>query len=122
MNTSDRICLRGLRAWGYHGVLPQERSAGQEFIVDVDLEVASMDNCAASDDLADTVDYGAVAVGIVDLIKGDPVDLIETLAVRIARFCLTLDGVRVAVVTVHKPAAPIPTPFSDVAVQVTRYR
>lgn len=119
---ADRIRLRGVRARGFHGVFAEERRDGQEFVVDVDLTVAGLAEAAATDDLALTVDYGAVAVAIVELIEGPPVRLIETLAERIARRCLAFPGVEVATVTVHKPAAPIPVPFRDVAVQVTRSR
>lgn len=118
---SDRIILTGVRAHGYHGVLAAEREQGQEFIVDVvlGLDVA---RAASSDDLAATVDYGAVAVAIVELIEGPAVDLIETLAVRIAERCLEFPAVDAVTATVHKPSAPIPVPFTDVAVQVTRPR
>jgi dihydroneopterin aldolase len=120
MSGSDRIILRGVRAWGHHGVLPAERANGQEFLVDLELGVASMDIPAASDDLVDTVDYAAAAAIVVELITGTPFDLIETLGVRIAEACLALRGVETVTVTVHKPSAPIPVPFSDVAIRVTR--
>ena len=116
----DRIVLRGVRAWGRHGVLAEERRAGQEFVVDVSLELADLPRAARTDDLRHTVDYAAVATAIVALIEGEPVDLIETLASRIAEACLAFDLVRAVTVTVHKPQAPIPVPFADVAVQLTR--
>ncbi len=74
----DRITLRGLRVFGYHGVLPRERYNGQDFVIDVtlSLDVAA---AAASDDLADTVDYGALAVELAAIVSGEPVDLLETL-------------------------------------------
>ncbi len=118
----DRIVLRGVRATGYHGVFAEERVDGQEFIVDVVLGVADVARAASTDDLAHTVDYGAVAVAIVELIEGPAVDLIETLAVRVAERCLQFPAVHAVTATVHKPSAPIPVPFDDVAVQVTRTR
>jgi 7,8-dihydroneopterin aldolase/epimerase/oxygenase len=118
----DRVLLRGVRARGFHGVFDEERATGQEFVVDLDLEVGDLQGAAERDDLALTVDYGAVAMAVVEIIEGPAVDLIETLAVRIARRCLVFPPVLSATVTVHKPGAPIPVPFEDVAVQVTRSR
>ncbi len=110
-----------MRATGHHGVLAQERASGQPFVVDV---VMGLDTApaAASDELARTVDYGAVALRVVELVEGDPVDLIETLAGRIADACLADPKVYDVEVTVHKPQAPIPVPFEDVAVTITRRR
>ncbi len=118
----DRITVTGVRARGYHGVFDHERRDGQEFRVDVVLGVASMDRAAQTDDLVHTVDYGAIALGIVAIVEGEAVNLIETLAVRIAEHCLVLPAVAAVSITVHKPQAPIPVPFDDVAVTVTRSR
>lgn len=116
---SDRIVVTGIRGFGRHGVFDHERRDGQEFIVDVELEVATA-NAARTDDLADTVDYGQVAIAVHGLIVGDPVDLVETLAERVADACLAFRGVRAVHVVVHKPSAPIPVPFDDVQLRVTR--
>ena len=118
----DRIILTGVRARGFHGVFAEERAAGQEFVVDVVLGVADVARAASTDDLGHTVDYGEVALAIVALIEGPAVDLIETLAVRVAERCLEFPAVQVVTATVPKPSAPIPVPFTDVAVQVTRAR
>lgn len=118
----DRITLSGVRAVGYHGVLPQERAEGQEFLVDVTLGVAAIERAARGDDLSLTVDYGAVAQAVVDVLGGAAVDLIETLAVAIAARCLEFPQVDAVEVTVHKPHAPIPVPFADVSVTVSRTR
>ena len=115
----DVIALTGLRARGHHGVLPEERRDGQEFLVDVELSVDSR-AAAASDDLAETVDYAALADRLVAVVGGEPVDLIETPAARLAETCLADPRVISARVTVHKPHAPIPHPFADVAVTVER--
>lgn len=117
----DRIALRGLRVFGRHGVLAHERAGGQTFVVDVDLEV-SMGAAADSDDLADTVDYGAVADLVVDIVGGEPRDLIEAVVVEVAEAILGRFDVDGVTVTLHKPEAPIPHPFDDVAVTVTRRR
>jgi 7,8-dihydroneopterin aldolase/epimerase/oxygenase len=117
----DRIALTGLRARGYHGVYEFERASGQEFVVDAVLEL-DLSPAAASDQLADTVDYGALAARLVALVTGAPVNLIETLADRLASICLDDNRVAAATVTVHKPQAPIRHEFTDVTVTVRRER
>jgi len=118
---TDRITLTGLTVRGFHGVFDHERRDGQEFVVDAELEVSHA-AAAASDDLRDTVDYGDLAHRLAAIVAGDPVDLIETLVVRLAQACLTDPRVTAATVTVHKPQAPIPLAFADVAVTVRRER
>jgi dihydroneopterin aldolase len=115
----DRIRLAGLRVRGHHGVLPEERRDGQEFVVDVELVVDTR-AAAASDELADTADYGALANRLAEVVAGEPVNLLETLAARLADVCLRHPLVISARVTVHKPHAPIPLPFEDVSVTVER--
>jgi dihydropteroate synthase len=117
----DRLALRGLAGWGRHGVLAAERRDGQRFLVDVVLGVDSR-AAAASDDLADTVDYAALATKITAVIEGDPVQLIETLAQRLADLCLAEDRVQEVEVSVHKPDAPIPVTFGDVELSIRRSR
>lgn len=119
MNYLDIITLTGLRGYGYHGVFAHERREGQEFTVDVALHV-DMRQAAASDDLADTVDYGAVSEAVVAVITGEPVNLIETLGQRIADTVLAFDGVQTVTVTLHKPHAPITVPFEDVTITIRR--
>lgn len=118
---TDRIAIRGLTARGHHGVFDHERRDGQDFSVDLVLWV-SMSPAAASDDLADTVDYGTLAVDVAAVVSGEPVHLIETLAQRIADRCLADSLVQAVEVTVHKPQAPIPVPFADVTVTILRSR
>lgn len=115
------IRLTGLRAHGRHGVLAAERELGQEFVVDVALEL-DLDRAIGSDDVAGTVDYGELAGNLVAIVTGEPVRLIETLADRLAVACLADTRVRAATVTVHKPHAPIPHPFADVSVTLRRER
>jgi dihydroneopterin aldolase len=117
----DRISLLGLEAHGRHGVFESERRDGQVFRVDVALGLDTR-AAAASDDLADTVDYGALARDVLAVVEGEPVDLLETLAQRIADVCLVDPRVQWAEVTVHKPAAPIEATFSDVALTIHRSR
>ena len=80
---SDRITLTGLRVRGRHGVFPDERVHGQDFIVDVTLEL-DLAPAARSDALTDTVDYGELATRLAAIVGGEPVNLIETLAERLA--------------------------------------
>jgi dihydroneopterin aldolase len=115
----DRIALTGLRVRGNHGVLPEERRDGQEFVVDAVLTVDTR-AAASSDDVTDTADYAVLAQGLADAVAGEPVNLIETLAARLAEVCLQQPGVISAEVTVHKPHAPIALPFDDVSVTVVR--
>ena len=117
----DRITLTGLRARGRHGVYDFERANGQDFVVDVVLELA-LDKAAGTDDVADTVHYGELADRLVELVTGDPVNLIETLADRLAATCLLDPRVDACEVTVHKPQAPISHAFTDVAVTLRRTR
>ncbi|SDK42788.1 dihydroneopterin aldolase [Streptomyces indicus] len=117
----DRVALRGLKARGHHGVFAHEREEGQTFIVDL---VMSLDtrSAAADDDLTKTVHYGVVAEEVVAVVEGEPVDLIETLAERIAQTCLKHEPVQEVEVVVHKPDAPITVPFDDVTITITRSR
>jgi 7,8-dihydroneopterin aldolase/epimerase/oxygenase len=120
--TADRISLVGLRAFGRHGVLDHERRDGQEFVVDAVLWLDTRP-AAAADDLALTVDYGAVAARLAAIVSGEPVALIETLAGRLAAACLSAgQAVREVEITVHKPQAPVPVPFRDVTVTIRRGR
>lgn len=116
---TDRIVLTGLRVRGRHGVLPEERRDGQDFLVDAVLHL-DLRPAAASDDVADTVHYGELAQRLAAVVAGEPVDLIETLAERLAAVCLADARVTRTEVTVHKPQAPIPLAFSDVSVTVVR--
>jgi dihydroneopterin aldolase len=117
----DRIELIGLRGRGFHGVFEFERREGQEFVVDVVLHVDTR-AAAASDDLADTVHYGELAEQVHAVVTGEPVDLIETLAGRVAVLALAQEGVGAVDVAVHKPQAPVTVAFGDVVVRVHRRR
>jgi len=118
---NDVIRLTGLRARGHHGVFDHERADGQEFVVDVAVEVRA-GAASGSDDLQATVHYGVLAEQVVAAIEEDPVDLIETLAERIAAVVLSHRAAIATEVTVHKPQAPITVPFDDVSVTVHRSR
>ncbi|TCK19962.1 dihydroneopterin aldolase [Pseudonocardia endophytica] len=118
---TDRIELRGLRVRGRHGVFEHERRDGQDFVVDLVVS-ADLSAAAASDDLADTLDYGALAQRTAAIVGGTPHDLIESVAGRIADDVLSDPRVESVEVTLHKPSAPIPLEFADVAVVLQRSR
>jgi 7,8-dihydroneopterin aldolase/epimerase/oxygenase len=115
------IALTGLRVRGHHGVYDFERTAGQDFVVDVSLRL-DLGPAAASDDVADTVHYGELAQRLVEIVAGEPVNLLESLVDRLLDACLADQRVAEATVTVHKPQAPIPHQFGDVSVSLTRGR
>lgn len=116
----DRIALTGLEVFAHHGVFDFERAAGQRFVIDVELAV-DLRPAASSDALAQTVHYGELAEAIVDSVAKDPVDLIETVAERVAAVVLSFAGVHSVRVTVHKPDAPIAATFTDVSVSLLRF-
>lgn len=115
----DRIDLRGISAHGHHGVFDDEKKNGQTFVVDVSLGL-DLGPAARTHDLTKTVHYGVLAQQIHDQIVNDPVDLIETVALRMVDLCLAEESVQWASVTVHKPEAPIAVTFHDVAVTIER--
>ncbi|MCH1866142.1 dihydroneopterin aldolase [Nocardioides sp. CFH 31398] len=118
---ADELTVRGIECWGHHGVLEHEKRDGQVFGVDLTLGLDTAP-AAASDDLHDTVDYGTLVAAVKAAVESDPVDLIETVAQRVADLCLAAGPVAWVRVTVHKPDAPIDATFSDVALTITRKR
>lgn len=115
----DRISLTGLRVRGHHGVLDFERRDGQDFVIDVSLEL-DLTRAATTDNVSDTIHYGELASQLAAVVSGEPVNLIETLAARLLDVCLADKRVAEATVTVHKPHAPIPHTFNDVSVTMHR--
>ncbi len=119
----DRIELRGLRASGIHGVLPEERTRAQPFELDLDLAV-DLAPAAASDRLADTVDYGAIAEMAARVVsESAPRDLLEALAGAVAETVLAADP-RIEAVTVNlkKLRPPLAVDVGTVGVTITRGR
>jgi len=112
--SGDRVVLTGLRARGRHGVFDHEREQGQHFVVDVTLSL-DLRPASTTDDLRRTVDYGILAEAVVADVQGEPLNLIEALAERIAQTCLRQPGVA-------EVEAPIGVAFTDVAVTLTRSR
>jgi dihydroneopterin aldolase len=118
---TDELAVLGVECWGHHGVFDFERRKGQTFVVDLVLGLDTRP-AAAADDLQRTVDYGSLVASVKAAVEKEPVDLIETLAQRIAGVCLLDARVQWARVTVHKPDAPIDATFADVALTITRER
>jgi len=118
---ADRIELHGLAVRGNHGVFDHERRDGQDFIIDITVWI-DLAAAAASDDLNDTYDYGVLAQRAAEIVGGPARNLIETVAGEIAEDVMTDRRVHAVEVVVHKPRAPIPLTFTDVAVVARRSR
>lgn len=118
---ADRIELRGLRIRGNHGVFDHERADGQDFVVDITVWI-DLAAAAASDELSDTLDYGALAQRAAAIVAGPPRNLIETVSAEIADDVMADERVHAVEVVLHKPNAPIPLTFNDVAVVARRSR
>ena len=116
---TDELSITGVECYAHHGVFDFERREGQTFVIDLVLGIDTRP-AAASDDLQDTVNYGTLVDRVRAAVESDPVDLIETVAQRIADVCLTDGRVEWARVTIHKPDAPIDATFRDVALTITR--
>lgn len=115
---TDEIRLRGLRAFAHHGVFEHEKADGQEFIIDLDVRIPL---AGLGDDIGNTINYGTLAEDVVAAVSSEPVDLIETVAERIASVVLG-HGAESVRVELHKPSAPIAAPFDDVSVVIERTR
>lgn len=115
----DRIALRGLKFFGYHGVLQEEKVLGQAFIVDIDL-YADLCKAGKTDQVEDTINYAEVYARIKTIVKMEKYNLIERLAERIAATVLSEFTCEAVCVTVHKPQAPIPGIFEDAFVEIYR--
>ena len=118
---TDELSVKGIECFAHHGVFDFEKREGQVFVVDLVLGIDTR-RAAASDDLEDTVNYGSLTLDVKAAVERDPVDLIETVAQRIADVCLLDTRVEWARVTLHKPDAPIDATYSDVALTITRTR
>ena len=119
--TQDRITLTGLEVFAHHGVFDFERETGQPFVIDAELTV-DLSAAARGDALDRTVHYGDLATALTRAVQTEPVDLIETVAERVAKVALDFGGVETVRITVHKPHAPIDASFADVSVTVVRHR
>jgi len=118
---TDELSITGIEVFAHHGVFEHERRDGQTFVIDLTLGTDTRP-AAGSDDLRDTIDYGSLVDQVVGEVQRDPVDLIETLAHRVADVALLDTRVEWVRVTVHKPNAPIQATFADVQLTITRHR
>lgn len=116
----DTIELRGLRAAGYCGVLPEEQARPQPFEVDLDVG-ADLSVAGRSDDLADTLDYGALAAAVEQVIVTERFALLERLATRLTEVVLADDRVGWVTVVVRKLRPPVPQLLDTSAVRITRH-
>lgn len=117
----DKIILEGMEVYGYHGVLPEEQSLGQRFIVDVELYL-DLRPAGESDDPERTVNYAHVFELVDSIVSGHPYRLIESVAETIAAAVLGRFPVKEALVRVKKPQAPVPGRFAWMAVEIRRGR
>ena len=118
---ADRITLTGLKVRGNHGVFDHEKRDGQDFLVDITVWI-DLGGAAADDDLKQTLHYGEMGERAAAIVAGPSRDLIETVAAEIADDIMTDQRAHAAEVTIHKPSAPIPLTFTDVAVTMRRSR
>jgi len=117
---ADLIEIKGIKSFGYHGVFESENIAGQDFFVDVSLEL-DLTRPSVSDDVADTVNYAEITDLVIQEVTGDRVALIEKLAGRIAeRIKNTYPQIVTVSVTVHKPQAPVNAQVADISVTINR--
>ncbi|MFY9378031.1 MAG: dihydroneopterin aldolase [Peptococcia bacterium] len=115
----DKIILQGMKFYGYHGVLPEEKNLGQWFEVDLEL-LGPFTKVSVTDQVEDTLDYSQIYQEIRCLVEGESINLIETLAVKIADLALTYPLVEVVKVRVRKPQAPLGGPLDYAAVETVR--
>ena len=118
---TDTISITGLRLTGYHGVFEHEKRDGQEFGVDLEIEL-DLSSAGRTDELQNTLDYSVVVDEVAQRVTGESVDLIETLAHDIAQLVLSQPQPAAVTVTVHKPQAPVGHPVEDIAVTIRRER
>jgi dihydroneopterin aldolase len=114
---TQKIRIRGLRVYGYHGVMEHERDQGQYFIVDATIKVDAQ-RASSTDDISNTVSYAEIAQLIAENVRNNPVNLLETLSQRLADEILFAASpwAKKVKVTVSKPDAPIDLYFDTVSV------
>lgn len=115
----DKIILDGMEFYGYHGVLSEEQSLGQRFIVDVELDL-DLRKAGVTDDPGHTVNYARVFELVESIVGGRPYRLIEAVAEAIASAVLERFPVKEVLVRVKKPQAPLPGRFTWMAVEIRR--
>lgn len=118
----DKIIMRNMKFFGYHGVLPEEREKGQNFIIDIEM-TADLENASKSDELDDSVDYSKAYEIVRNIVENNKFRLIEKLAASISREMLSkFPKIQEITVVVKKPEAPIDGEFDWMGVELTRRR
>ena len=118
---TDSIRITGLELFGHHGVFDFEKHDGQRFLIDLTVWLET-DRASHSDDLNQTLDYSALVNKVAEVVQGEPLDLIETLASRVLDVVWGFDQAHSAEVTIHKPDAPVEFPVADISVTMKRER
>ena len=119
---SGYIFLKDLRFHAFHGVMPQERKVGGDFLVSLRMGY-DISKAMRTDEVSDTLNYAEVYATVKAIVEGEPCQLIETVGERVATAVLQgYAKVQKVRVTVHKPQAPLPGKFGDAAISVVRTR
>ena len=116
----DKIIIKNLEVFAYHGVLPEEKEQGQTFIVSMTLFLDTF-LAGSNDDLSETINYAELSESTHEFISDTQFDLIETIAEKLAEHLLSKYGsIDKITIEIKKPDAPIDLPFEYVSVEITR--
>lgn len=116
---SDHILISGLRVETRVGWTDEERAEPQAVLIDLDVETDA-GAPAASDDLGDTIDYGAVIAEVAEYVGGRETKLLERLAAEVAETIAARNGVKRVTVEIAKEVVPVPQEVTRVAVRIAR--
>lgn len=118
----DKIIIKGLKVFAYHGVNPEEKADGQNFMADI-IAYCSLDKAGRADDLNDTVSYAKILKMAVRVMTEKKYDLLERVAHRVAEQILEeYESIERVDVCIKKPEAPMKADFDYVAVEISRTR
>lgn len=118
----DRILMKNMKFFGYHGVLPEEREKGQNFIIDIEM-IVDLEGASNTDELDDSVDYSKVYGIVKNITENNKFRLIEKLAGSITREIMSkFPKVQEITVLVKKPEAPVDGDFDWMGVELKRKR
>lgn len=118
----DKIIIKGLKVFAYHGVNPEEKADGQNFILDI-TAYKNLKKAGETDNIDDTVSYAKILKTAVKVLNEDKYDLLEKVAQRVAQqIFLEFDSIKAVDVCLKKPEAPIKADFEYVGVEISRMR
>ena len=118
----DKIIVKGLKLFCYHGVNPEEKEDGQNFIFDIEASVDLSEPCV-TDNVDDTVSYAKIIKTVRSVAQSEKNDLLERVAQRVAdELFIEFYKITSLVITLKKPEAPIKADFDYVAVTIERSR